>query len=131
MRTGCWATADTSIGAAGCDDGDVSETPDPPDAALDGGQDASLPDAGGHEDASPGEPDSGTERLLGVNDVSVFNRTLPWDHAAGTLFLNEAGGRAARLDGTPYRVDEWERRGMIGAATPRLWDELAERLARL
>jgi fructose-1,6-bisphosphatase/inositol monophosphatase family enzyme len=69
--------------------------------------------------------------VLGENDVSVFNRTLPWDHAAGTLFLNEAGGRAARLDGTPYRVDEWERRGMIGAATPRLWDELAERLARL
>lgn len=69
--------------------------------------------------------------VLGVNDVSVFNRTLPWDHAAGTLFLNEAGGRAARLDGTPYRVDEWDRRGMIGTATPRLWDELAERLARL
>ena len=69
--------------------------------------------------------------VLGVNDVSIFNRTLPWDHAAGTLFLNEAGGRAARMDGTPYRVDEWERTGMIGAATPHLWDELAERLARL
>ena len=69
--------------------------------------------------------------VLGENDLSVFNRTLPWDHAAGTLFLNEAGGRAARLDGTPYRVDDWERPGMIGAATPRLWDELAERLARL
>jgi fructose-1,6-bisphosphatase/inositol monophosphatase family enzyme len=69
--------------------------------------------------------------VLGENDVSVFNRTLPWDHAAGALFLNEAGGRAARLDGTPYRVDEWDRRGLIGAATPRLWDELAERLAKL
>lgn len=69
--------------------------------------------------------------VLGENDVSVFNRTLPWDHAAGTLFLNEAGGRAARLDGTPYRVDEWERTGMIGAATPALWDELADRLSRL
>jgi fructose-1,6-bisphosphatase/inositol monophosphatase family enzyme len=69
--------------------------------------------------------------VLGTNDVSVFNRTLPWDHAAGALFLNEAGGRAARMDGTAYRVDEWDRRGLIGAATPRLWDELAERLARL
>jgi fructose-1,6-bisphosphatase/inositol monophosphatase family enzyme len=69
--------------------------------------------------------------VLGENDVSVFNRTLPWDHAAGALFLNEAGGRAARLDGTAYRVDEWERRGLIGAATRRLWDELAERLAKL
>ncbi|MBB4859828.1 fructose-1,6-bisphosphatase/inositol monophosphatase family enzyme [Novosphingobium chloroacetimidivorans] len=68
---------------------------------------------------------------LGTNDVSVFNRTLPWDHAAGVLFLNEAGGRAARLDGTAYRVDEWERRGMIGASTPQLWDVLAGRLAKL
>lgn len=69
--------------------------------------------------------------VLGTNDVSVFNRTLPWDHAAGVLFLNEAGGRAARPDGSAYRVDEWERRGMIGAATPALWDDLAERLANL
>ncbi|MET1754856.1 inositol monophosphatase family protein [Novosphingobium sp. RD2P27] len=69
--------------------------------------------------------------VLGENDVSVFNRILPWDHAAGVLFLNEAGGRAARLDGSTYRVDDWETRGLIGASTPRLWDELAERLARL
>jgi len=69
--------------------------------------------------------------VLGTNDVSVFNRTLPWDHAAGALFLNEAGGRAARMDGTPYRTDEWDRKGMIGAATPWLWDQLAERLAGL
>ncbi len=69
--------------------------------------------------------------VLGQNDVSVFNRTLPWDHAAGALFLNEAGGRAARMDGTAYRVDEWDRKGLIGAAMPRLWDELAERIARL
>lgn len=69
--------------------------------------------------------------VLGENDVSIFNRTLPWDHAAGALFLNEAGGRAARLDGSPYRADEWERRGMIGAATPQLWDQLAERLSKL
>ncbi len=69
--------------------------------------------------------------VLGENDLSVFNRTLPWDHAAGVLFLNEAGGRAARLDGSAYRVDEWERRGLIGAATPQLWDELAERLRAL
>ena len=29
---------------------------------------------------------------LGINDVSVFERTHAWDHAAGVLFLNEAGG---------------------------------------
>ena len=69
--------------------------------------------------------------VLGQNDVSIFERTLPWDHAAGVLFLNEAGGRAARPDGSPYRADEHERPGLIGAASPALWDELARRMAAL
>ena len=68
---------------------------------------------------------------LGENDVSIFERTLPWDHAAGVLFLNEAGGKVMRPDGTLFRVDDYDRPGLIGAATPELWDELAERLARL
>ena len=69
--------------------------------------------------------------VLGANDVSLFERTLPWDHAAGALFLNEAGGRCARPDGSPYRVDEFQRAGLIGAASPALFDDLAERLAVL
>lgn len=68
---------------------------------------------------------------LGVNDVSIFERTLAWDHAAGVLWLNEAGGKAARPDGSPYRVDEWNRPGLIGAASPAMWDEVALRLAAL
>lgn len=68
---------------------------------------------------------------LGVNDLSIFERTLPWDHAAGALWLNEAGGKAARLDGSPYRVDRWEQKGLLGAASPKVWDEMAERLADL
>lgn len=64
--------------------------------------------------------------VLGTNDISVFNRTLPWDHAAGVLFLNEAGGKAARPDGSAYRVDEYERPDLIGASSPALWDEFAE-----
>lgn len=68
---------------------------------------------------------------LGINDVSIFERTLAWDHAAGVLWLNEAGGKAARPDGAPYRVDEWARPGLIGAASPALWDDLAARLSAL
>lgn len=68
---------------------------------------------------------------LGVNDLSVFERTLAWDHAAGVLFLNEAGGKAARPDGRPYRVNEAHLPGLLGAASPALWDELAERMDRL
>lgn len=66
--------------------------------------------------------------VLGINDVSIFERTLAWDHAAGVLFLNEAGGKAARLDGSSYRVDD-QRKGLIAAASPALWDELAGQMA--
>lgn len=67
---------------------------------------------------------------LGENDVSIFERTLAWDHAAGALWLNEAGGKCARPDGSPYRVDQRDRTGLIGAASPALWDGLAARYAR-
>lgn len=67
--------------------------------------------------------------VLGQNDVSVFARTLPWDHAAGTLFLNEAGGCCQRLDGSAYVVGD-TRRGLMGASSPRLWDLAAEKLFR-
>ena len=68
---------------------------------------------------------------LGQNDVSFFERTLAWDHAAGALWLNEAGGRIARPDGRAYRVDEAHLPGLIGASSRELWDDLAERLAVL
>ncbi len=68
---------------------------------------------------------------FGINDVSIFERTLAWDHAAGVLFLNEAGGKAARPDGRVYRVDEAHLPGLIGAASPALFDAMAERLAGL
>ena len=66
--------------------------------------------------------------VLGVNDVSIFERTLAWDHAAGVLFVNEAGGRAARIDGSAYRVDRHLDPGMIAAASPALFDQMAQRL---
>ncbi|MGB3738449.1 MAG: inositol monophosphatase family protein, partial [Pontixanthobacter sp.] len=65
--------------------------------------------------------------VLAEHDVAIYERTLPWDHAAGALFLNEAGGACLRLDGSPYRVDSG-RKGMIGAANRRLFKKLAERL---
>jgi fructose-1,6-bisphosphatase/inositol monophosphatase family enzyme len=71
---------------------------------------------------------------LGENDISSFKRTLPWDHAAGVLWLNEAGGKACRLDGSAYRVDESakpdDRQGLVGASSPALWDAFMARLAQ-
>ena len=65
--------------------------------------------------------------VLGEHDLAIYERTLPWDHAAGCLFLNEAGGVCLRPDGSPYTVDSG-RKGMIGAANRVLFDDLAERL---
>lgn len=69
---------------------------------------------------------------LGQNDVSSFKRTLAWDHAAGVLWLNEAGGKAARLDGSEYRVDEQIKpdtfKGLVGASSPAIWDEFVGRI---
>lgn len=62
--------------------------------------------------------------VFGVNDLALFNRTLAWDHAAGVLFLNEAGGVAARLDGSAYRVDS-EETGLLAAASPAIWEASA------
>jgi fructose-1,6-bisphosphatase/inositol monophosphatase family enzyme len=65
--------------------------------------------------------------VLGTNDVALFWRALPWDHAPGAVFLEEAGGRLARLDGSDYRLGE-DFTGLLAAASPRLWDDAARRL---
>lgn len=65
---------------------------------------------------------------LGENDVSIFTRTLPWDHAAGALWLNEAGGVAARLDGSVYQPGAWNSPGMIAASNKVLFDSLCQRM---
>jgi len=65
--------------------------------------------------------------VLGTNDLALFWRAMPWDHAPGALFLEEAGGRIARIDGAPYRIGD-DRPGLLAAASPQLWDEAAELL---
>ncbi len=64
---------------------------------------------------------------LGQNDIAFFHRTFAWDHAAGVLFLNEAGGKAARYDGSPYRTND-DKIGLLAASTPALWDWMSELL---
>jgi fructose-1,6-bisphosphatase/inositol monophosphatase family enzyme len=62
--------------------------------------------------------------VLGQNDVTLFERTLPWDHAAGALFLEEAGGVIRRNDGSAYLTGD-AGTGLLGAASQRLWDDAA------
>jgi fructose-1,6-bisphosphatase/inositol monophosphatase family enzyme len=40
--------------------------------------------------------------IEGEKDFVVYYRLLPWDHAAGSLLLAEAGGRVEHLDGRGY-----------------------------
>ncbi|MES2271731.1 MAG: inositol monophosphatase family protein [Pseudomonadota bacterium] len=63
--------------------------------------------------------------VLGTNDVSLFERSHPWDHAAGALLLNESGAKLARRDGTPYIIGD-NKRGLLGASSHRMWDKAAQ-----
>jgi len=73
---------------------------------------------------SAGRHCAGTEYpalVEGDTDFVFFWRTLPWDHAPGTLLVREAGGVATRPDGTPYRPEPGGR-GLLVAADPPTWD---------
>ena len=63
--------------------------------------------------------------VTGDNDVALFQRILPWDHAAGVLLLSEAGGRVTHWDRSPYRVGG-PGRGVLCAADERLWQAAAD-----
>jgi fructose-1,6-bisphosphatase/inositol monophosphatase family enzyme len=39
----------------------------------------------------------------GHTDLLFYNKLMPWDHAAGWLLHQEAGGYSAHFDGTAYR----------------------------
>lgn len=58
--------------------------------------------------------------VTGRNDVALFQRILPWDHAPGVLFLTEAGGHVTHWDGAPYRVGSG-RDGVLAAASKVAW----------
>jgi fructose-1,6-bisphosphatase/inositol monophosphatase family enzyme len=64
-------------------------------------------------------------RLLagGNTHFLMFNKLMPWDHLAGTLIVQEAGGYMARFDGSPYRP-EHRNGGLIGAPDRETWDLL-------
>jgi fructose-1,6-bisphosphatase/inositol monophosphatase family enzyme len=65
----------------------------------------------------------------GQIQFALFWRIKPWDHAAGVLLHGEAGGYAARLDGTPYRPTDREG-GLLLAPDLASWCALDEGLLR-
>jgi fructose-1,6-bisphosphatase/inositol monophosphatase family enzyme len=84
------------------------------------------------EQALPGTRCAGAEYpaiVRETQDFAVFWRTLPWDHAPGALFLTEAGGVAARFDGTPYRASD-DITGLVVARNQEVWDDAVGALLR-
>jgi fructose-1,6-bisphosphatase/inositol monophosphatase family enzyme len=53
----------------------------------------------------------------------MYNKLMPWDHLAGTLITQEAGGYAARFDGSPY-LPHHQDGGLLLAADKATWDAL-------
>ena len=64
----------------------------------------------------------------GSMDFALYWRTLPWDHAPGVLFLQEAGGQAARLDGSAYRVANHARSGLLVSRNKEIWAKVKSTL---
>ncbi len=65
--------------------------------------------------------------VFGSNQLALFQRILPWDHAPGVLFLTEAGGQATHWDRRPYRVGGTGT-GLLVAAGMAHWEAGAELL---
>ena len=64
---------------------------------------------------------------LGIRHFSLYRRLWPWDHAAGVLIHEEAGGFSALLDGSPYRPTE-RSHGLLSAPDKRTWYEIHDYL---
>ena len=56
----------------------------------------------------------------GGRDFLLFWRSLPWDHAPGTLLVQESGGYARKLDGSAY-LPAIESFGLLSAADEETW----------
>ena len=61
--------------------------------------------------------------VTGRQHFALFWRTLPWDHAPGTLFLSEAGGHVSHADGTAYTPSDG-RPGLIVAQSDEIGREV-------
>ena len=81
-------------------------------------------------DVTPGPASAGfayPQVATAEADFALFWRTLPWDHAAGTLLATEVGGHVARPDGTAYDpFDDGE--GLLIARNDQQWAAVRDRL---
>jgi fructose-1,6-bisphosphatase/inositol monophosphatase family enzyme len=58
-----------------------------------------------------------------------YKKLMPWDHLAGCLIVEEGGGYARKLDGSPYRVTDREG-GLLVTTDEASWQALHATLFR-
>ena len=56
---------------------------------------------------------------------SIYGRTKPWDHLAGTLIFQEAGGIVKRWDGSEYLPGN-NNGGLISAVNEKIWQTVKD-----
>ncbi|MBY5934808.1 inositol monophosphatase [Tateyamaria omphalii] len=66
----------------------------------------------------------------GAVDFLITSSLNSWDHAAGALICQQAGGKAAMLDGSDYNAATKEGY-LLTASSPEVWDTLAAHFADL
>jgi fructose-1,6-bisphosphatase/inositol monophosphatase family enzyme len=68
-------------------------------------------------------------RLLAKGGIqfALYNKLMPWDHLAGVLLVQEAGGYVARLDGSAYLPVHTDG-GLLAASSQDSWMALKETL---
>jgi len=120
-------------GGAWLDGRRLRASPQPPGERLRGSIGRFMPEEmqsnlaerlGAGAERLPGLMSAGVEYPMigaGERDFAYYWRTLAWDHAAGVLFVNEAGGKATRPDGSAYQPTK-EGSGLLAAASPDRWE---------
>lgn len=61
--------------------------------------------------------------VSGFADFALYSKLMPWDHLAGSLLVQEAGGYVARRDGQPYGPHHLDG-GLIVTADRSTWEVL-------
>tara|TARA_R110002110_G_scaffold260260_1_gene475848 strand:+ start:31713 stop:32516 length:804 start_codon:yes stop_codon:yes gene_type:complete len=66
--------------------------------------------------------------LSGERAFSAYTKLLPWDHAAGSFLVREAGGHNALLDGGRYNLSQ-PKGDMLTACSHDVWQKVAVAMA--
>jgi fructose-1,6-bisphosphatase/inositol monophosphatase family enzyme len=67
----------------------------------------------------------------GDADYIVYKGTQPWDHAPGSLLLEESGAFVGTFDGARYRPQDEPPRGIVAAADRETYDRVQRLLGEL